>query len=73
MLSIESGDDGEVAQLVPDEAAILDDDDQPDDSFEPEHGEPGGRGKHRPAPGAARGRRTSVPSWDDIMFGAKRD
>jgi hypothetical protein len=29
-----------------------------------------GPGKHRPS---SRGRRSSVPSWDDIMFGAKRD
>ena len=29
-------------------------------------------GKQRPA-GRSRNRRSSVPSWDDIMFGAKRD
>ncbi|GAA4353448.1 septation protein SepH [Angustibacter luteus] len=43
--------------------ATSDEPDEPDD----EHGGPG---KHRPA---ARARRSSVPSWDDIMFGAKRD
>ena len=30
-------------------------------------------GRHREAQAAKRGRRASVPSWDDIMFGSKRD
>ena len=30
-------------------------------------------GRHRGSQPAKRGRRASVPSWDDIMFGSKRD
>ena len=30
-------------------------------------------GHHRGSQPAKRGRRASVPSWDDIMFGSKRD
>jgi hypothetical protein len=45
-----------------------------EDGEDGEDGDVGDRSspRHR-APARAKARRPSVPSWDDIMFGAKRD
>ena len=53
-------------------ADALADADDADEDFDEEDGGTTRGGRHRPT-AASRARRTSVPSWDDIMFGAKRD
>ena len=69
-------------EVDPGEGADVDDDDTPDDADESDEADAEPPLPAEPAAGPAadavprsskRRPRTSVPSWDDIMFGAKRD